>query len=136
MSPPKLAVDIIAFRNHRLVLVERKHEPFGFALPGGMVKEGETLEQAAARELEEETGLHAHDLAQFHTYSDPDRDPRWHVVTQVFSCTASGTPRQGDDAASVKEVDAEELEKLKARFAFDHYQIIEDFLRKHAEELD
>jgi ADP-ribose pyrophosphatase YjhB (NUDIX family) len=105
-----------------VVLVRRSNPPFGFALPGGFVEYGETLEEAVTREAFEETGLKLEDLRQLHTYSDPERDPRFHTITTVFSARAQGRPTAGDDAAAVHVAGREEIETLP--FAFDHGQIL------------
>ncbi len=109
-----------------IVLVKRSNPPFGFALPGGFVDYGESLEEAVRREALEETGLELLDLRQFHTYSDVDRDPRFHTVTTVFSARAEGSPRAGDDAAAVRTARPEEIKGLK--FAFDHRKVLEEYL--------
>ena len=99
---PFLTVDAIIEVSGGIVLVQRSSPPLGFALPGGFVDYGETLEDAVRREAREETDLELLDLAQLHTYSDPARDPRFHTVTTVFTARADGTPRAGDDAAGIK----------------------------------
>jgi ADP-ribose pyrophosphatase YjhB (NUDIX family) len=109
------------------VLIERSNPPFGFALPGGFVDYGESLEEAVIREAKEETGLDLLELKQFHTYSDPARDPRFHTVTTVFTARAQGMPQAGDDAASVKVVPREEVEYLE--FAFNHKDVLRDYFR-------
>ena len=90
---PAPTVDIIIElidRPHRpIVLIERKNEPFGWAIPGGFVDYGETVETAAIREAEEETGLKVQLVEQFHLYSDPSRDPRQHTISLVFIATAT-----------------------------------------------
>jgi 8-oxo-dGTP diphosphatase len=106
--------------------VERSNPPFGFALPGGFVDYGESLEEAVRREATEETGLELSDLRQFHTYSDPSRDPRFHTVSTVFAAKAGGSPRAGDDAAAVRVVKPEEVPGLA--FAFDHGKVLADWL--------
>ncbi len=129
---PFLTVDCIVIRNNQeILLVKRKNPPIGWALPGGFVDYGESLENAAIRELAEETGLKVIDLIQFRAYSDPDRDPRFHTVTVVFIATVEGNPRAGDDAAVCQFFP---LNKLPEDIVFDHKQIISDFIswrKKH-----
>lgn len=122
---PLLTVDIIIETGSGIVLVERKNEPRGWALPGGFVDYGESLEQAAVREALEETGLRVTLTGQLHTYSDPGRDPRHHTVSTVFTATASGIPRAGDDAGAVRVVPVTAIPKL----VFDHNSILEDFVK-------
>ncbi len=107
-----------------LVLIERKNAPAGWALPGGFVEYGETLEQAAVREAREETSLEVRLIQQFHTYSDPGRDPRLHTVSTVFIAAASGQPRGGDDAGQARIFSREEI---TFPLAFDHSQILKDY---------
>jgi 8-oxo-dGTP diphosphatase len=123
---PFVTVDAIIEVQKGIVLIERSNPPFGFALPGGFVDYGESLEQAVRREAREETGLELLDLRQFHTYSDPSRDPRFHTVTTVFAARAEGMPTAGDDAAAARVVRIEEIGGL--RFAFDHGQVLKDYL--------
>ena len=104
-----------------ILLIERGLPPSGWALPGGFVDAGETLEAAAARELQEETGLQATSLEQFHTYSEPSRDPRHHTVTTIFLAQVRGTLRAGDDALKAKFFSPDVLPKL----AFDHNLVIQ-----------
>jgi ADP-ribose pyrophosphatase YjhB (NUDIX family) len=122
---PLPTVDIIIeLEGNRVVLVKRKNPPYGWALPGGFVDYGESLEEAAVREAMEETGLKVELKRQFHAYSDPNRDPRHHTITVVFLATAKGEPKAGDDAA---EVEVFELTKLPDQMAFDHREILEDY---------
>lgn len=123
---PFTTVDAIIELGEGIVLVERSNPPFGLALPGGFVDYGESLEEAVTREAKEETGLELSELKQFHTYSEPDRDPRFHTIGTVFIAKAKGEPRAGDDAAGVRIVKLEEIEKLE--FAFDHKKILQDYL--------
>ena len=89
---PLLTVDIIIEMDDRIILIERRNPPRGWALPGGFVDYGESLETAAIREAKEETSLDIFIKEQFHTYSDPGRDPRHHTVSTVYIAGASGTP--------------------------------------------
>jgi ADP-ribose pyrophosphatase YjhB (NUDIX family) len=123
---PKLAVDCIILVRDRVVLVERRNPPDGWALPGGFVDEGETLEQAVRREMMEETGLELDDLEQFHAYSDPARDPRWHCVSVVFTASGRGEMRAGDDARRCRLADPRKLDS--SELAFDHARVLSDFV--------
>ncbi len=125
---PFVTVDAIIQVAGGVVLIERSNPPLGFALPGGFVDYGESLEEAVVREAREETGLALKELEQFHTYSDPRRDPRFHTITTVFSARAEGTPRAGDDAAAARVVPASELGGLS--FAFDHREVLLQWAEK------
>ncbi len=124
---PKPTVDVvIVLPGDRVVLIERLNEPSGWALPGGFVDEGETLEAAAVREAREETGLAVELTEQFHAYSDPHRDPRRHTISTVFLGRAAGEPRGGDDAARAE---AFRWTALPGPLAFDHAEILADVRR-------
>ena len=120
---PIPTVDVIIRVAGGVVLVRRKNPPLGWALPGGFVDVGETLEAAAAREALEETGLVVRLERQFHTYSDPARDPRRHTISTVFLAVADGSPRGGDDAAEARVFPVDALPEL----VFDHAQILADY---------
>jgi len=123
---PSTTVDVVLLvSGDRVVLVERRHEPLGWALPGGFVDVGEPVEAAAVREAKEETGLDVRLLEQFHVYSDPRRDPRGHTISTVFLAVADGEPRGGDDAADARAFGWSELPAL----AFDHAEILADVRR-------
>jgi 8-oxo-dGTP diphosphatase len=107
-----------------ILLIERKNPPYGWALPGGFVDYGESLETAAVREAREETSLDVTLLEQFYTYSAPDRDPRQHTVTTVYIGRASGTPVARDDARALGIFRQNDL---PAVIAFDHALIIQDY---------
>lgn len=117
---------IIELESGGIVLIRRKNPPLGWALPGGFVDYGESLETAAVREALEETTLQVQLVELFHVYSDPNRDPRQHTMSTVFIATASGTPRGEDDAAEAG-VFAEQ--DLPAQLAFDHSQVVRDYFR-------
>ena len=126
---PVPAVDlIIEIEGQGWVLIERRNPPPGWALPGGFVEVGESLEQAAVREAREETCLEVELLGQFHTYSDPARDPRMHCISTVFVARAEGTPKAEDDAKSVAVFPRDRLPEV---MAFDHRKILEDYLNSH-----
>jgi len=122
---PVPTVDIIIELAGGIVLIERKNPPFGWALPGGFVDYGESFEKAAVREALEETGLRVTLIRQFHTYSDPGRDPRQHTASTVFIATSSGTPQGADDAARAEIFGKNNLPPL----AFDHARILADYFR-------
>ncbi|BCA80184.1 NUDIX hydrolase [Desulfuromonas sp. AOP6] len=121
---PVPTVDIIIRRGNAIVLVERKNPPLGWALPGGFVDYGESLEAAAMREVQEETGLSLTELNQFGAYSDPARDPRQHTISFVFTATGEGPLVSGDDAADARWF---ELENLPQPLCFDHARIVQDY---------
>ncbi len=123
---PYVTVDIIIELSQGIILVERSNPPYGWALPGGFLDRAESLEQAAIRETKEETNLNLVNLRQFHTYSQPGRDPRFHTVSTVFIAEGQGEPRAGDDAKNLKIVRYEDLPELD--YAFDHKMIIKEYL--------
>ena len=124
---PAPTVDaIIELADGRVVLVRRKFPPPGWALPGGFVEYGETLEAACAREAKEETGLTVELIEQFFTYSDPRRDARRHTLSTVYLARARGEPVGADDAAEAR---AFALDALPSPLAFDHAQILDDYRR-------
>lgn len=124
---PVPTVDIIIEIGDKIVLIERKNPPFGWALPGGFVDYGESFETAAAREAEEETSLKVQGLRQFHTYSDPDRDARLHTASTVYIGQADSPPKAGDDAARAELFTKDNLPTL----AFDHAKILADYFRRN-----
>ena len=123
---PLLTVDVVLFdARGRVLLIKRGHPPFkgAYALPGGFVDVGETVEAAARRELLEETGIVAGKLTLLGVYSEPKRDPRGHTVSVVFWGRARSTAATaGDDAAAVEWVAG----WRKAKLAFDHAVILAD----------
>jgi ADP-ribose pyrophosphatase YjhB (NUDIX family) len=124
---PIPTVDIIIEVSGGIILIKRKNPPYGWALPGGFVDYGESLEEAAVREAREETGLDIKLKRQFHTYSAPDRDPRQHTITTVHIAQAKGIPKAGDDAL---EIGTFCEEKLPSPIVFDHAQILADYFNK------
>jgi 8-oxo-dGTP diphosphatase len=121
---PKPVVDIIIRMGDGIVLIRRKNPPPGWAIPGGFVDYGETVEQTARREAREETGLELTDLRQFHVYSDPTRDDRGHTISTVFTALGIGTPTAGDDAA---DFGVFQRGTLPEDIAFDHPAILADY---------
>lgn len=124
---PLPTVDIIVETEEGIVLIKRKNPPYGWALPGGFVDYGESLEQAALREAKEETNLDVELLSQWGAYSDPARDPRHHTISVVFIARAEGEPRASDDAAEVRLFNRSDLPE---HLAFDHGKILQDYLAK------
>jgi 8-oxo-dGTP diphosphatase len=120
---PSIAADTIIEFEGGIVLVERKFEPLGWAIPGGFVDIGESVEDAATREAKEETNLDVSDLKQFHTYSEASRDPRGHTVSIVFTAKGFGELKGLDDAKQAKVFNKDNLPEL----AFDHKKILEDY---------
>jgi len=121
---PFPTVDVIIELPEGIVLIERKNEPFGWALPGGFVDYGESLEAAAARECLEETSLTVTDMKLLGCYSDPARDTRFHCISAVYVVRCTGTPAAGDDAANLAVFP---LDSLPHPLCFDHAQILEDY---------
>ncbi|MGA3084427.1 MAG: purine-nucleoside phosphorylase [Thermodesulfobacteriota bacterium] len=130
---PVPAVDIIIeIEEGKIVLIRRKNPPFGWALPGGFVDYGESLEQAAVREAEEETSLKVNLVRQMHSYSNPKRDPRRHAISTVFIARAEGAPKAADDAEAIGVFDRF---TLPSPLTFDHGLIVNDyFLQKEKED--
>lgn len=126
IKTPFVTVDIIIDYQGGIVLVERKNEPHGWALPGGFVDIGESIEHAAIREAKEETSLDVLLTEQFHAYSDPKRDPRFHTVSMVFIGTGTGELKGADDACRA---DVFSQENLPDAIVFDHRKIIDDYFR-------
>ncbi len=109
-----------------IVLIQRKNPPYGWALPGGFVDYGESLEEAAVREAREETSLDIKLVCQFHTYSAPDRDPRHHTISTVYVAKARGTPKARDDARAIGIFTRADLPRP---LAFDHEKILADYFK-------
>lgn len=122
---PFPTVDIIIELDNRIVLIKRKNPPYGWALPGGFVDYGESLEQAAMREAREETSLETSALRLLGCYSDPSRDSRFHTISSVFIAQGSGTPLAADDAT---ELALFTPDNLPSPLCFDHSRILADYL--------
>jgi ADP-ribose pyrophosphatase YjhB (NUDIX family) len=127
---PIPTVDAIIQNSNSILLVKRSKEPYKnkFALPGGFVNEGETIEEAIKREVYEETSLEVHPIDILGVYSDPKRDPRGHIMTVVFVVIiVRGNPSAGDDAKEISWIPIEKISDIK--IAFDHKLVIHDYLR-------
>ena len=132
---PFPTVDIIIEVEGGIVLVQRKNFPYGWALPGGFVDYGESLEEAAIREAKEETSLDVELVSQLGAYSDPNRDPRQHNISVVFVAQnrSKGIPEASDDALEVGIFDAGSLPE---ELAFDHGRILKDYFEGLAPSTD
>jgi len=124
IETPKLAVDVICYHpvSGKIALIERKYPPLGWAIPGGFVDVGETVENAARREMKEELNVDLKTLQLLGVYSNPQRDPRRHVVSIAFVAVITDTPVAGDDAKNVKMVDCDVAD---LNLCFDHATIIQ-----------
>ncbi len=123
---PLPTVDIIIEVNDGIVLIERRNPPHGWAIPGGFVDYGESVEACAVREAREETCLKVRLEDLLYVYSRPDRDLRHHTLTTVFIATADGSPVAADDARTAAVVDPR---SLPDGLVFDHAAILADYLR-------
>ncbi len=124
---PFPTVDIIIETEGGIVLIQRKNPPYGWALPGGFVDYGESLEKAAVREAKEETSLDIELVSQLGAYSDPDRDPRYHTISVVFTAKAEGQAHASDDAVDIGIFTRDTLPDV---LAFDHDRILKDYFEK------
>jgi len=125
-STPPVAADVIIEIGDRVVLIERKYEPLGWAIPGGFVDYGETVEKAALREMREETNLEVELTELLGVYSRPDRDPRGQTISVVYVGRAQGVPQAADDARTAGLFPPD---KLPGPLAFDHAEIMADYRR-------
>ncbi len=126
---PQIAADVLIRLDDqpdKLVLIERRHPPYGLAIPGGFVDVGERIEVAARREAKEETSLDVELECLLGLYSDPARDPRGHTVTAVYVARASGSPEAADDAKAVVLADPADT---SLNMVFDHRLVLDDYLR-------
>jgi len=117
---------IIEIGSKGIVLIKRKNPPYGWAIPGGFVDYGESLEKAAMREAKEETNLDVKLIKQFHTYSDPNRDPRHHSISMVYIAKGKGILKAKDDAI---EIGIFNETNLPDKIAFDHRSILKDYFK-------
>lgn len=119
-------IELIDQPGRPIVLIERKNPPFGWAIPGGFVDVGETVETTAVREALEEVSLQVTLRVLLGIYSSPTRDPRGHTVTAIYLAEATGKPVAADDA---KNVGVFTPEQLPSPLAFDHAMVLEDYRR-------
>jgi 8-oxo-dGTP diphosphatase len=119
-----IIIELIDRPERPIVLIERKNHPLGWAIPGGFVDYGESIETAAIREAQEEVSLKVNLIEQFHVYSDPNRDDRQHTIAIVFIATATGTPQAADDA---KNLGVFHLWEIPQSLCFDHDRILKEY---------
>ena len=124
---PLPTVDVIIEISKGIVLIKRKNPPYGWALPGGFVDYGESLEEAAIREAKEETSLRVKLVSELGAYSDPKRDPRHHTISYVFIARARGKAKASDDAVEIGIFDRNSLPE---GLAFDHGRILRDYFSR------
>jgi 8-oxo-dGTP diphosphatase len=124
---PFPTVDIIIEFEGKIILIERRNKPYGWALPGGFVDYGESLEEAAVREAREETSMEISNLRLLGCYSDPARDERMHTISTVYIATGCGVPLAADDALNL---DVFSIDSLPEPLCFDHSRILADYCTK------
>jgi len=127
LNPVPTVDIIIEVIGYGIVLIKRKNEPTGWAIPGGFVDYGESLEEAAIREAREETSLDVTLVEQMHTYSKPDRDPRQHTISTVYIAKGRGVPEAADDASEIGVFTDENIPKP---LMFDHEKIMADYFKR------
>ena len=125
-----IIIELIDYPGRPVVLIERKYPPYGWAIPGGFVDVGETVEHAAVREAREETSLNVRLIALLGCYSDPQRDERGHTASVVYVAEASGAPQAQDDARNLGVFSPDGLPRP---LAFDHRRILDDYLAFRAD---
>jgi len=130
---PIPTVDVIIEVDGEIVLIERKNPPYGWAIPGGFVDYGESVEKAAVREAKEETSLDVELVGLLGVYSEPNRDPRHHTISTVFAAKSNGEPKAADDA---KRIGLFQEDTLPKKLAFDHAIILKDYFRWRAGKID
>ncbi len=118
-----IIIELLDSPQRPIVLIERRHPPLGWVIPGGFVDYGESVEAAARREAREEVSLDITLQELLYVYADPTRDPRQHTLSTVFIATARGTPQAADDAKAAHIVP---MDQLPAALCFDHQQILAD----------
>ena len=134
-SCPLLAADALVFKMEEnkllLLMITRLYKPFGLAFPGGHIDYGESCESGVLRELKEETNLNGCNPKLFGVYSSPDRDPRKHVCSIVYEVEVNDyvSLKAGDDAKLANWYDIKDLQQMKDEIAFDHHQIICDYIK-------
>jgi ADP-ribose pyrophosphatase YjhB (NUDIX family) len=120
--------DVIIRFNSGIVLIKRKNPPHGWAIPGGFIEYGETAENAAKRETNEETGLDLENLKLYKVCSEPGRDPRFHTLSVLYTADGTGSLVAGDDASEARIFNKSNLPE---QIAFDHREILEDYFQEN-----
>ncbi|GAB4532490.1 MAG: NUDIX hydrolase [Pleurocapsa sp.] len=121
-----IIIELIDRPSRPIILIERKNIPYGWAIPGGFVDYGESLETSAVREAKEEVSLDVELVEQLHVYSDPNRDSRQHTIAIAFIATAKGNPVAADDA---KNLGIFYQWEIPSPLCFDHAGILQDYWR-------
>ena len=121
-----IIIELVDRPSRPIILIERRNSPYGWAIPGGFVDYGESVETAAIREAAEEVSLDVKLVEQFQVYSEPDRDPRQHTLSIVFMAAAAGKPQAADDA---KDIGIFSPGEIPTNLCFDHDRIMQDYWR-------
>ncbi len=131
-SSPRLAADLVAYRGREVLLIERMNEPYGYAIPGGFVDLGESVEDAAVRELSEETNIDVkkEDISLIGVYSEPSRDSRGHTVSVIYSCDITGREVEAKGRDDALSADFFDIDNLPEKLAFDHRKVLNDFRKQ------